>query len=57
MLATGVGNAKLDMPQPRMQFKLPLADSIVYATMRKFDAVLWTRDGNFKNLPDERFFR
>lgn len=35
--------------------KLPLADSIIYATARHFDALLWTRDADFKDLPGVRF--
>ena len=40
-----------------LQFRLPLADSIIYATVRKYDAVLWTQDADFKDLPGVRFFR
>jgi len=35
---------------------LPLADSIVYATATMVDALVWTQDDDFKNLPDVRFF-
>jgi predicted nucleic acid-binding protein len=38
-----------------LRHKLPLADSIIYATARRFDALLWTRDGDFKDLPGVRF--
>ena len=38
------------------ELKLPLADSIVYATARRFDAVVWTRDANFKGLDKVRYF-
>lgn len=31
--------------------RLPLADSIVLATARAFDAELWTQDGDFEDLP------
>jgi predicted nucleic acid-binding protein len=36
--------------------KLPLADSIVYATGLSVDGVVWTRDEDFDGLPDVRFF-
>lgn len=36
--------------------KLPLADSIIYATARKFDATLWTQDVNFKSLGKVRYY-
>jgi predicted nucleic acid-binding protein len=39
-----------------LQFRLPLADSIIYATARKFDAALWTQDADFKGLPGVKFF-
>ena len=35
--------------------KLPLADSIIYATARKFDATLWTQDSDFRDLPGVKF--
>jgi predicted nucleic acid-binding protein len=39
-----------------LQFRLPLADSIIYATARKFDAALWTQDADFKGLPGVKLF-
>ena len=36
--------------------KLPLADSIIYATARKFSAVIWTQDADFKALPDVKYY-
>jgi len=38
------------------QHKLPLADSIIYATVRKFNCKLWTQDKHFKGLPSVRYF-
>jgi predicted nucleic acid-binding protein len=35
---------------------LPLADSIIYATAMRHDAILWTQDEHFKDLPSVRFF-
>src|SRR5580693_4893819 len=35
--------------------RLPLADSIILATARAFDAELWTQDADFQNLPGIRF--
>ena len=37
--------------------KLPLADSVVLATARHFDATLWTQDADFDGLPNVRFRR
>ena len=36
--------------------KLPLADSIIYATAKKFSAVIWTQDADFKSLPDVKYY-
>lgn len=36
--------------------KLPLADSVVYATAQSFGAVVWTQDEDFDGLPDVRYF-
>jgi toxin FitB len=38
------------------EHRLPLADSIVYATARQFDAIVWTQDEDFKGLPNVKFF-
>jgi predicted nucleic acid-binding protein len=35
--------------------KLPLADSVVYATARGVGGVVWTQDADFEGLPDVRF--
>jgi len=45
----------IDAARFGLQSKLPLADSIIYATARKFDALLWTRDADFKDLPGVMF--
>jgi len=38
------------------RYKLPLADSIIYATAQKFDAILWTQDKDFENLKKVKYF-
>jgi toxin FitB len=35
--------------------KLPLADSVVYATAQRTGAILWTQDADFTGLPDVRY--
>ena len=40
-----------------LRHKLPLADSIVYATTLAHDAALWTQDEDFEGLPKVRYFR
>jgi len=36
--------------------KLPLADSVIYATARVNGAQLWTQDGDFRELEDVHYF-
>ena len=36
--------------------RLPLADSIIYATAQAHGATLWTQDTDFQNLPGVRYF-
>jgi predicted nucleic acid-binding protein len=36
--------------------KLPLADSIVYATAQAAAGTLWTQDADFEGLADVRYF-
>jgi len=40
-----------------LRHKLPLADSIVYATAQQADALVWTQDADFEGLPGVRFWR
>lgn len=39
-----------------VRHRLPLADSIVYATARRFEATVWTQDADFDALPGVRYF-
>jgi len=36
-------------------YRLPLADSVVLATARTYDAVLWTQDSDFKDLEGVKY--
>ena len=38
-----------------IEHKLPLADSIVFATAQAHGATLWTQDADFENIPGVRF--
>jgi predicted nucleic acid-binding protein len=35
---------------------LPMADGIILATAREFNAVIWTQDSDFKNIPNVKYF-
>jgi len=34
-----------------IQHKLPMADSLIYATAQRLGAVVWTQDEHFRDLP------
>jgi toxin FitB len=38
-----------------LKYNLPMADSIILATAHMYDAVLWTQDADFKNIPGVKF--
>lgn len=38
-----------------VEHRLPLADSLIYATGRIHGATVWTQDGHFEGLPDVRY--
>ena len=40
-----------------LRHKLPLADSVVYATAQQAGAVVWTQDADFDGLPGVRYWR
>jgi predicted nucleic acid-binding protein len=37
--------------------KLPMADSLIYATARMNEAILWTQDVDFKGLDGVKYFK
>ena len=39
------------------ELKLPMADSIILATARAYDAILWTQDEHFKELPGVKYLK
>jgi toxin FitB len=48
--ALALGAAKLSAAT-----RLPMADSIVLATARRFDALVWTQDADFEGQPGVRY--
>lgn len=36
-------------------YKLPFADSIIYATAKKYNAMIWTQDKDFQNLENVKY--
>ncbi|EIQ01017.1 putative nucleic acid-binding protein [Opitutaceae bacterium TAV1] len=59
LLATNVValDAKLACSASRIStdHKLAMADAIIYATARHYDAILWTQDEHFNGLPGVRY--
>jgi predicted nucleic acid-binding protein len=39
-----------------LEHNLPMADSIILATAKEFNAILWTQDSDFKNIKDVKYF-
>ncbi|VEN74548.1 VapC toxin family PIN domain ribonuclease [Candidatus Desulfarcum epimagneticum] len=39
-----------------LRLKLPMADSIILATAKDYDAVVWTRDIDFKGIAGVKYF-
>ncbi|MEW6087869.1 MAG: type II toxin-antitoxin system VapC family toxin [bacterium] len=37
------------------EYKIPMADSFIYAVTLKHKAILWTQDEHFKNLPGVKY--
>jgi predicted nucleic acid-binding protein len=42
--------------QTSIEKRLPMADSIIFATARAFDAEIWTQDEHFKGMDSVNYF-
>lgn len=40
-----------------LQYRLPMADSIILATARDCNATIWTQDIHFENIPGVNYFQ
>jgi predicted nucleic acid-binding protein len=38
------------------ELKLPMADSIILATARRYEAIVWTQDADFEGLKGVKYF-
>jgi predicted nucleic acid-binding protein len=45
----------LSAAQISVEYKLPMADSLILATARLYDATLWTQDEHFRDIPGVKF--
>jgi predicted nucleic acid-binding protein len=50
------GGLAISAVQYSGEYRLPMADSIIYATAMEYEATLWTADSHFKDLPHVKFF-
>jgi len=52
-------NATLALAAAKLSsdLKLPMADSIMLATARAFDAILWSQDADFEGMVGVRYVR
>jgi predicted nucleic acid-binding protein len=39
-----------------LEHNMPMADSIILATAREYDAIIWTLDSDFKNIKGVKYF-
>ncbi len=39
-----------------MEYNLPMADSIILATAKEFNAILWTQDSDFEKISGVKYF-
>lgn len=46
----------LDSAQSSKDFGLAFADSVIYATAKRYEALVWTQDAHFEKLEGVRYF-
>ena len=46
----------IDAAKISCNLKIPMADRIIIASAKSVDAVIWTQDSDFKNLPNVKYF-
>ena len=39
-----------------LEYGLPMADSIILATAREYNAIIWTQDADFQNIRSVKYF-
>lgn len=50
------GHLALQAAMINKKYKLPMADSTILATAQFMDAVVWTQDADFKDIPGVKYF-
>ena len=49
-------NLAISASKLSLKHKLPMADSIILATAKQYDATVWTQDIDFNGIPGVNFF-
>ena len=49
-------NIAMDASKLSLQHNLPMADSIILATARTYDCVIWTQDSDFQHIEGVNYF-
>ena len=49
-------NIAMDASKLSLQHDLPMADSIILATARAYDCVIWTQDSDFQHISGVNYF-
>jgi predicted nucleic acid-binding protein len=49
-------NIAVDASRLSLQHNLPMADSIILATARAYDCVIWTQDSDFQHIEGVNYF-
>jgi predicted nucleic acid-binding protein len=49
-------NLSMSAAKISMQYNLPMAGSIIFATAKMNQCGIWTQDAHFKNLPRVKYF-
>ena len=47
----------LSASQLSLQYRLPMADSIILATAQDYGGTIWTQDIDFKGIPGVNYFQ
>ena len=49
-------NLAINASKLSLKYKLPMADSIIFATAKQYDAIIWTQDVDFKDILGAKYF-
>jgi predicted nucleic acid-binding protein len=50
-------NIAISASKLSLKHKLPMADSIILSTAKHYNAIVWTQDIDFKDIPGVNYFQ